>query len=136
MADELPQKAKGARRIFHRDMAVAGALYIALIIVGVYAIRHFSLPQWLVVALAIAPLAPVALMLRAYLTRINAMDEFQQRLHMRAAVIAGAVVAFGAFAYGLLQDLAGFPALSIIWVLPAFGFAWSGSLWLVRQRYK
>ena len=55
---------------------------------------------------------------------------------MHAVVIAACAVAFGSFAYGLLQDLAGFPPISLIWVLPALSFTWGVAHLILRRRYK
>src|SRR5690606_20728038 len=58
---------KPAARRYRRDIAVAGVLYVSLVFAGALAIRNFELPQWLVIVLALAPVVPALMMLRAYL---------------------------------------------------------------------
>jgi hypothetical protein len=119
-----------------RDMGLAGALYVAFIIGGALVMRSFDPPQWMRVVLALAPLAPVALILRAVLVFIKSVDEFQRRLHMEAILITSGLTAFGTFAYGLLEEWADLPHLSVMWILPAMMLAWGAALWLIRRRYK
>lgn len=136
MTCETEGASKAVARRYMRDMAVAGGLYMALILGGALIIRGFDPPQWARVVLAVAPLAPVALILRAILVFINSVDEFQRRLHMEAVLITAGVTAFGTFAYGMLEEWADVPHLSVMWILPAMMLIWGATLWLVRQRYK
>ena len=128
--------AKGAAKRYNRDMLIAGGIYAACVFVGAFAIDNYDLPQWTVIGLALLPLLPALLMLRAYVVFINAVDEFQRRIQSEAVMVAAGVVGFGSFAYGFLEEWAGFPHLPLIWVLPALIGFWGVALCIVRLRYK
>ncbi len=136
MSNELPQSMKHVSRRYTRDMMIAAVLYVAIVFAGAYAIRHLELPQWLVIVAAIAPLAPALLMLRAYVVFVNSVDEFQRRIQSEAILIAASVTGFSTFAYGFLEEWAGFPHLPLIWVLPILIASWGLALCFVRMRYK
>lgn len=132
----MTQTAKVAAQRYRRDMASGTALYAVFVVAGALAIDRLTLPGWAVIAIALAPLLPAMLMLRAYLVFVNALDEFQRRIQNEAVMIAAGFVGFGAFAYGFLEVWAGFPHLPLIWVLPALIAAWGAALWFVRRRYR
>lgn len=127
---------KEAARRYRRDIALAGGLYVALVIGAALAIRNFELPQSVVVVLALLPVAPALMMLRAYLVFVRAMDEFQRRLQTEALVISTAITLFASFAYGFLEEWADFPHVPLIWVFPAFAFVFGITHIVVRARYK
>ena len=61
----MTDTAKRASRCYARNMLVASAIYAAFVFAGASAIRHLNLRQWAVICIALAPLAPAMLMLRA-----------------------------------------------------------------------
>ncbi|MBN8608118.1 MAG: hypothetical protein J0L81_14465 [Caulobacterales bacterium] len=130
------ENAKQARRRYTRGMAVAAALYVGAVFGAVSAIRYLDPPQWALVVLALLPLAPALLMLRAYMTFHAALDEFQRRMQTEALIIATAFTVFGSFAYGFLEEWANFPHLPLIWVFPVFSFTFGVAHVFVRMRYK
>lgn len=123
-------------RRYMGNMAVASILYTAAVFGGAYAIRGGDLPQWAVIAAALAPLLPALLMLRAYVIFLNGVDEFQRRIQTDAMLISAAIVGFGSFAYGFLEEWADFPHLPLIWVLPALCGFWGIAACILRLRYK
>lgn len=127
-------KRAGAR--YTRAMAVAALAYVAIVAIAVYTLDRFSPPQWAVIGLALAPLAPALLMLRAYLAYFRAMDEMQRRIQTEALLITLTVVGLGAFTYGFLEEWAGFAHVPLIWVLPAIILVWTAAQVFVRLRYK
>jgi hypothetical protein len=80
--------------------------------------------------------APALLMLRAYLVHLRAMDEFQRRLQSEAIIVATGIILFVSFAYGFLEEWAGFPHVPLIWVFPAFAFVFGLTHLVIRRRYK
>ena len=72
---------------YMRDMAIAGAIYVACVFAAALAVRQLDPPQWAKIILALIPLAPALLMLRAYLVNLNSMDEFQRRMQTDALLI-------------------------------------------------
>lgn len=127
---------KPAARRYRRDIAVAGALYVALVFGAALIIRNFEAPQWVRIVLALLPLAPALMMLRAYLVYLGAMDEFQRRLQTDALLIATGVIVFGTFAYGFLEEWADLPHVPLIWVFPVFAFVFGLTHTIIRLRYK
>jgi hypothetical protein len=133
---EQSSSAKRVGRRYMREMAIASVLYTAFVFAGAYAIRYLDLPQWLVICAALAPLIPALMMLRAYATFLNGIDEFQRRIQTDSILISAAVVGFGSFAYGFLEEWADFPHLPLIWVFPALIGVWGLAACIVRLRYK
>jgi hypothetical protein len=127
---------KRAAFAYARDMTIAAVLYMALVIGGALAIKDGSLPRWAIIAVALAPLLPALMMLRAYATFLSRIDEFQRRIQTDAILISAAIVGFGSFAYGFLEEWAGFPHLPLIWVFPALIGFWGLAACIVRLRYK
>ena len=130
------QGGKLAKRRYLRDMVVAGALYVTFVFAAALAIRNFDLPQWALVGLALLPVAPALMMLRAYLVHLSAMDEFQRRLQIDALTMSAGLVMFSTFAYGFLEEWARFPPISLIWVFPVFSFTFGITHIVIRRRYK
>lgn len=127
---------KDAAKRYRRDIAVAGAIYVAFVIGGVLAIRHLDLAYWTIILLSLLPVAPALMMLRAYIVFTRAMDEFQRQLQTEALIVASAITVFGSFAYGFLEEWAAFPHLPMIWIFPAFSFAFGIAHLVIRSRYK
>lgn len=134
-SDQSPS-GKAAGRRYTREMMVAMGLYTAFVFAGAYGVGHMNLPRWAVIVASLAPLLPALLMLRAYTTFLNGIDEFQRRIQTDAILISAAVVGFGSFAYGFLEEWAGFPHLPLIWVFPALIGTWGLAACIIRLRYK
>jgi hypothetical protein len=127
---------KVAAKRYRRDIAIAGALYVALVIGAALLIRNFELPRWGVIVLSLLPVAPALMMLRAYLVFTRAMDEFQRRLQTEALIVAAGVTVFASFAYGFLEEWADFPHVPMIWVFPVFAFVFGIAHLIIWKRYK
>lgn len=127
---------RDAARRYRRDLAIAGALYVACVLGAALAIRNLDPPQWTVMVLSLLPVAPALMMLRAYLVFTRAMDEFQRRVQTEALIVAAAVTVFGSFAYGFLEEWADFPHVPLIWVFPVFAFAFGLAHFIIWRRYK
>lgn len=127
---------KAITRRYNREMLTAVGIYTVFIVAGAYVVGHMNPPRWVIIAASLAPLLPALLMLRAYTTLLNRIDEFQRRIQTDAILIAAAIVGFGSFAYGFLEEWADFPHLPLIWVLPALIGTWGLAACIVRMRYK
>lgn len=127
---------KAAAKRYRRDVAIAGAIYLVLVFGAALWIRNFDPPQWAVIVLSLAPVAPALMMLRAYIEFTRSMDEFQRRVQSEALIVASAIVLFGSFAYGFLEEWADFPHVPMIWVFPAFCIAWGLASFFIRRRYR
>jgi hypothetical protein len=135
MIEHVPDKLKPVAKRYTREMIIASLLYTAVVFAGASTTR-MDVPHWVIVVAAIAPLFPALLMLRAYITFVNGIDEFQRRIQSEAVMIAAGVTGFGTFTYGFLEEWAGFPHLPLIWVLPILIGSWGVALCIVRLRYK
>lgn len=130
-----PKIISNARR-YTGNMIVAALLYTVFVFAGAYATRIEGLPHWALIAAALAPLLPALLMLRAYVIFLNGIDEFQRRIQTESMLFAAAVIGFGTFAYGFLEEWAGFPHLPLLWVLPGLIGVWGLAVCFLRLRYK
>lgn len=127
-------EARAVKQVF-RDMLFAALVYLPTVLGGALAIKYFDPPQWVAALLAIAPIGPALLILRAQLRYTRSLDELHRRIHSEAMTIAAIVVAFATLGYGLLEDLADFPHISMLWVFPALCVVWSIANIFVRQKY-
>ena len=109
---------------------------MGLVIAGALTLRASDPPQWAAILIALAPVAPALLMLRAYLALSRAMDEFQRRLQSEAMAVAIAITVFSTFAYGFLEEWADFPHVPLIWVFPVFCVLYGVAHAVIRRRYK
>jgi hypothetical protein len=135
MAEPVPDKMTPVTKRYTREMITAALLYTIVVFAGAYATR-MDVPHWVIVIAAILPLLPALLMLRAYITFVNGVDEFQRRIQTEAVMIAAGVTGFGCFTYGFLEEWAGFPHLPLIWVLPILVGSWGVALCVIRLKYK
>lgn len=135
MAEHVPEKMKPAAQRYAREMIIAGLLYSVIVFAGASATR-LELPHWVIIVAAIAPILPALMMLRAYITFVNGVDEFQRRIQSEAVMIAAGITGFGTFSYGFLEEWAGFPHVPLIWVLPILIGSWGIALCFIRLKYK
>ncbi len=126
---------RAAVRLF-REMFTVGLVYVGAVFASSMVIKNFDLPQWADALLAIAPIAPALLMLNVQLRYMRATDEFERRVQSEAVLIGAAVTAFVTLAYGQLEDLAGFPDISMMFVFPALCIFWSIASVVLHLRYK
>jgi hypothetical protein len=126
---------KEVARRYRRDVAIAGAIYVAFVFGAALAIRNLDPPHWMVIVLSLLPVAPALMMLRAYLVFTRAMDEFQRQVQTEALIVAAAVTVFGSFAYGFLEEWAGFPHVPLIWVFPVFAAVFGIAHLIIWRRY-
>lgn len=132
-----PSKWPAAFKQYTRDFLIATVLYTAVLFASVSVLQRAELPKWAVVLVALAPVAPVVLMLRAYLTVLGKMDELQRRIQSEAILISAGFVGFGSFAYGFLEGAKVLPSIpgALLWILPAMIAVWGAVLPLVSRRY-
>lgn len=138
MTCEIEGVTKRVARQYFRDMSIAGLVYAVVLVGSVFVVRRLEPPQWVAIVLALASAAPALLMLRAFLRRLQGLDEFQRRVELEALAVAAAVVGFASFTYGFLQSFAGLPQIedALLWVFPALCFCWGIAQFVVRRRYQ
>lgn len=135
MSESVPKKMVRVAQRYTREMIIAGVLYSAAVVAGVY-VMQMDLPQWAVIIAALLPVLPALMMLRAYMTFVKGIDEYQRRIQSEAVMIAAGVTGFGCFTYGFLEEWAGFPHLPLIWVLPIMIGSWGIAVGILNLRSK
>jgi len=128
-------RGRAAVKLF-REMLTIGAVYVGAVFASSMAIKNFDPPQWIAALLAIAPIVPAVFMVGVQLRYMRATDEFERRLQSESLLIATAVIVFASLAYGQLEDLAGFPDVSLMFVFPAFCIVWSIASIVLQWRNK
>lgn len=131
------ERARGhaAVRLF-REMLGVGFVYVGAVFASSVAIKNFDPPQWVAALLALAPIVPAVFMVGVQLRYMRATDEFERRVQSESLLIAAAVIVFTTLAYGQLEDLAGFPDISLMFVFPAFCIVWSVASIILQMKYK
>jgi len=132
-----PMRAVHKRYLREFFPAVLG--YVVLILMyGVLVPRTGSLAARAV--LAILPLLPIVLLIRAMVRVIRDQDELERRIDLEAIAIAAMSTAFGFFSFGLLLS-AGIgwkvaPDTVAIWVLPCLFGTFGIAKLFVARRYR
>ncbi len=87
------------------------------------------------IPLAVLPVLPVAFGLRAFIRFLGQLDELQQRVQLSAIAFGAGMTAMLTFTYGFLE-VAGFPPISVLWVLPMLVILWGFGMVLAVRRYQ
>lgn len=130
---------RAVHKRYLRDFIPAMAAYVLLILLyGVLMPRTEGM-LWRIM-LAVLPLLPVALVIRAIVRVIRDQDELERRIDLEAIAIAAMSTAFGYFSFGFLLN-AGIgleiaPAATAIWVLPCLFGSYGVAKLLVARRYR
>lgn len=110
------------------------ALYVIVVLITLPILRANPTAEWRYLV-ALLPLVPVGLALLAVIRHVRRLDEFQQRIQLEAIAFAFVDTLLMAFAYGFLE-IAGFPQIGMLWVLPYGIFAWVLGQWIANRRYR
>ena len=121
-------------RTYVRTFGIAMILYAAMLTGAVLLLPYVGGSPWRYL-LVLLPVVPVVFGLRAMLRFVEQMDELQRRIQLAGLAFACALVAMLTFAYGFLE-LAGFPRLSWIWILPLTLMLWGLGTALASRRYQ
>jgi len=84
---------------------------------------------------AALPVLPTCLALLVFVRYLGRMDELQRRIQLDAIAFAAGATAILTFTWGLLEN-AGFPHLSLIWVLPLLVALWGLATAVASWRYR
>jgi len=122
-----------ANRRYVLQLVVCMLAYVAVLVPAMWLLNH-GIEGALKVAVAIAPVVPVAFVFLAVLRYFAATDEFQRRLMVESLAIAGGITALLAVTYGFLEN-AGLPYLSTWWTYTAFMAAWLIARLFVSRTY-
>ncbi|KLI98296.1 hypothetical protein [Luteimonas sp. FCS-9] len=129
---------RALQRRYTREMLVALGAYAALLVVSLLWLRHVQgpLPRALV---ALLPVPPIALVLRAMVRYVRGVDELQQRIELEAVCIAAAGVSLAYMTGGFLQaaGVVAVPAsAAMLWVFPLVCGGYGLAKAVVARRYR
>jgi len=126
------------RRRYLREFLPPMLAYVLVLFLSLWLLKRLPEPGLLRGLVALAPVLPIALALRAIVRYIRDVDELQQRIELEAVSIATALVSLLYLAGGFLQ-LAGVidvsAGLAMIWVFPLVCFAYGITKAVVARRY-
>lgn len=88
------------------------------------------------IALALAPMVPIAYLVHALVAFYRSRDELQRRKIAEATIAAVLIVGLGSFAWGWLALAGLLPPLHSIWTLPALCATFWAASWFVDRRYR
>lgn len=125
-------------RRYLREFLPPMLAYVLVLFASLWLLKRLPEPGVLRGLVALAPVLPIALALRAIVRYIRDVDELQQRIELEAVSIATALVSLGYLAAGFLQ-LAGVvdvsAGMAMIWVFPLVCFAYGIAKAIVARRY-
>ena len=126
------------RRRYARELMLAMGAYVVVLFVSVWLLKQVEEPA-LRALLALAPVPPIALALRAMVRYVRDTDEMQQRIELEAICIATAFVCLLYMAGGFLQaaKVIDVPAAAaMIWLFPLVCFSYGLAKLAVARRYR
>lgn len=126
------------RKRYSREMMVAMGGYAVLLFTSIWLLKHVD-STGLRAVIALLPVPPIALMLRAMIRYIRDADELQQRIELQAVSFATAFVSLLYLSGGLLQTarVLDVPAgAAMIWVLPLVCLGYGLAKIVVARRYR
>lgn len=126
------------RKRYSREMMVAMGGYAVLLFTSIWLLKHVD-TTGLRAVIALLPVPPIALMLRAMIRYIRDADELQQRIELQAVSFATAFVSLLYLSGGLLQTarVLDVPAsAAMIWVFPLVCLGYGLAKIVVARRYR
>jgi len=125
------------RRRFLREFLPAMVLYVVAVIGSVYLLKRVDEPI-LRTLVALMPVPPIALAMRAIVRHIRDADELQRQIELEALSVATLLVSLGYLTAGLLQKafVIDVPSsVAMIWVFPLVCVVYGFAKILVGRRY-
>ena len=129
---------RALQRRYTRDLMLGMGAYMVLLFVSLLLLRGVEGPA-LRALVALLPVAPIALVLRAMVHFIRGVDELQQRIEFEAVCIAAALVAFAYMTAGFLQaaHVIDVPAsAAMLWVFPLLCGTYGIVKAVIARRYR
>ena len=125
------------RRRYSREMMIAMSAYVVLLVLSILLLKRVE-GTALRACIALLPVPPIAMTLRAMIRYIRDADELQQRIELQAVSFAAAFVSLLYLTGGLLQsarvlDVAASAAM--IWVFPLVCLTYGLAKIVVSRRY-
>jgi len=108
--------------------------YVILLLVSVVLLNSNPTAPWRGLV-AVLPAIPIIFVLLVVVRLIGRLDELQRRIQLDAIAFAFGATAIVTFTWGLLET-AGFPHLSLIWVLLLMSALWGVATIFASRRYR
>lgn len=126
------------RRRYLREFLPPMLAYVVVVLGSSWLLGRIDGPGWLRGLVALSPVLPIALAVRAIARHIRTIDELQQRIELEALSIATALVTLLYLAAGFLQkarviDVSA--AAAMIWVFPLVCLVYGVAKAMVSRRY-
>lgn len=137
--DACDSSTPAQRRRYLREFLPPMLAYVLVVLGSVWLLKRIDGPDWLRALVALAPVLPIGLALRAVARYVRAVDELQQRIELETISIATALVSLGYLAGGFLQlaeviDIEA--AAAMIWVFPLVCLTYGIVKIVVSRRYQ
>lgn len=126
------------QRRYTRDVLLGMGAYTVLLFASLLLLRSVEAPA-LRALIALLPVAPIGLVLRAMVHFIRGVDELQQRIEFEAVCIAAALVSIVYMTAGFLQaaQVIDVPAsAAMLWVFPLLCGTYGIAKSIVARRYR
>jgi hypothetical protein len=130
---------RAVHKRYLREFIPAMSAYVLLVLLYGVLMRRTEAMPWRVV-LAVLPLLPIVLVIRAIVRVIRDQDELERRIDLEAIAIAAMSTGFGYFSFGFLLNAdIGLKVTSAdvaIWVMPCLFASYGAAKLLVVRRYR
>jgi hypothetical protein len=117
-----------------KQLTLGLVLYAIVLFVSIRALAGAPSVWWRI-PVAVAPMLPALLVLRAVMRAFTSLDELQRRIQLEALAFGFAASAVLTFTYGFLQGV-GFPQVNWTLVWPVMGSMWVLGLLIARRKYR
>ncbi|GER06071.1 hypothetical protein GCM10007972_08120 [Iodidimonas muriae] len=122
--------------LYKRRITIGFVLYTLAVFGANWMANNIEIPRLALVALALVPMIPALLVVRAILSFAKSWDEFQRKLAFEALLISVLVVGCGSFAWGFIEGIPDMPRLPAIWIMPALFGVYALARIFVSGRYR
>lgn len=126
------------RKRYTREMMIITGTYMVLLAISLTLLKHVEGAP-LRACVALLPVPPIVMLLRAMIRYIRDVDEMQQRIELQAICFATGLVSLVYFSGGLLQTarVLDVPAdQAMIWVFPLICLTYGLAKAVVARRYR
>jgi len=123
---------------YHREFWPGMVGYMVACFATVSLLHHVHAP-WLRVVLALVPMLPMLLVIRAMVRRILAGDELERRVELEAVSISALTVGLLSLSFALIEAADESPfghESQMIWVFPLLMFVYGLAKCLAMRRYR
>jgi len=137
MPDPCDTATPALRRRYLREFIPPMAAYLVLVIASMWLLHQVQAPL-LRALIALLPVPPIALAMRAIMRYIRDTDELQRRIELEALSISTALVSLGYLTAGFLQKarVIDVPSsVAMIWVFPLVCLSYGVAKVVIGRRY-